>query len=476
MRRTAVLGLAVLAFALAAGPAFPDVKEGDARSTQSKEGTPLREKPAALAKRVATLAYGTRVKVTEVSGFWAAVAVEGGTQKGWVRSVELVEPGSLTGPGAYGARSADAVAGTDVTAAGRQFDQKTERTWRAMKEDLEPFYGKVDEIERTKPSEDEVTAFIRKGLLGSGSDEPAPKFASLRLLSASGDSGIATAVAGPTAPMPIPTNDAQFVERLSMNFSPEQEYYLGRAVAASAIAEYGLDPDPAAQALVRTIGAAIIRLADRIRSTYGGWHFAVLGGKSANGVSGPGGFVLLTRGAMDLCRNEDELAGILAHEIAHVALKHGEALVRRTRDFETAMTALVEKVRRPVQGPDGCNICPDVAKLLGAASESLEKALNVNGYGRDYELEADWEGSLYLCEVGYRASALAEYLEVVPTREGARWTTHPSSVERIDGLRPIVNRNACDFECDGGAQARLVRYGAVMGRATLPKTGGKPPR
>ncbi len=477
MRWLRVCSVACATVLSAGSLAFPDVKEGDVRSTQSKVGTALREKPAAFAKRVDLLPYGTRVKVSEVSGFWAAVAVEGAATKGWLRSVELVEPGTLTGPGAYGDRGSEAVASTDVTAAGRQFDAKTERTWRAMKEDLEPYYGKVDEIERATPSEEEVVDFIRKGLLGKGADEPTPKFASLRLLSATGSSGIPTAVAGPTAPLPLPTNDAQFVERLSMNFSPEQEYYLGRAVAAAAIGEYGLDPDPVAQATVRKIGASLIRLADRIRSTHGGWHFAVLSGATANGVSGPGGFVLVTRGALDLCRNEDEVAGILAHEIAHVALKHGEALVRRQRDFEAAMAALVEKVRRPVRGPDGCNICPDVAKLLGAASESLEKSLNVNGYGREYEFDADWEGSLFLCEVGYRASALAEYLEVIPTREGARWTTHPSSVERIDALRPIVNRSACDFECDGGAQARLVRFRSAMGRGTLPSSasGGAAP-
>jgi hypothetical protein len=480
MRRSLLALAAALALFLPTRLARAEVKEGDLRSTQARAGTPLREKPAALSKLLTMVGYGTRVKVVEVQGLWAGVVVQEGGAKGWIRTNDLVEPTALTGttapatgPGGVAASADITAAGRQLEADGRQFDAKTERTWRAMQEFLEPHYAKVDAIEKEKPTEAEVLAFIRAGLLGKGSEDPGPKFAALRLLGASGD-GTSTAVTGASQPMPVPMNDAQFVERLSMNFSPEQEYWLGRAVAASAIAEYGLDADPARQKMVRLVGAALVRLADRVPGTHGGWHFAVLGGAKANGVSGPGGFVLVTRGAIDLCRNEDEVAAILAHEIAHVAKKHGEAVLRRTTDFRAALKVVEEKVRRPVRGPDGCNICPDVAKLLGEASTGLAKLLNVDGYGSDYELEADWEGSLFLCEVGYRASALAEYLEMLPTREGVRWSTHPPSGGRIEALRPIVYKHGCPFEADGGAQARLPRHEAVTGRATGPTTGIKP--
>ena len=109
-------------------------------------------------------------------------------------------------------------------------------------------------------------------------------------------------------------------EQMNVKFSPEQEYYLGRGVAAHAIATYGLDPDEGTQAYVRKIGAALVEAAPRIRSTYGGYHFAVLNSPTPNGMSGPGGYVLITRGALDLARSEDEVAAVLAHEIAHVSL------------------------------------------------------------------------------------------------------------------------------------------------------------
>ncbi len=91
---------------------------------------------------------------------------------------------------------------------------------------------------------------------------------------------------------------------------------------------YGLDPDEGMQQYVRAVGAALVELSDRVPATYGGWHFAVLDTDIANGICGPGGFVLVTRGAVKRCRDEEELAGILAHEIAHVSLRHGEAILR----------------------------------------------------------------------------------------------------------------------------------------------------
>ena len=120
-------------------------------------------------------------------------------------------------------------------------------------------------------------------------------------------------------------------------------------------------------------------------------------------------------------------------------------------------------------GSDGCKICWEVARTFGTTSKTIVRTLDKEGYGKDFEYEADWEGSLYLCEVGYRASAIAEYLELLPSREKARWTTHPSSDDRIDKLRPIVFKHSCPFDVDEGAQARLPRWKSMSVAALLPK-------
>ena len=471
------LALAFGVGAVAPGRAASDIKTGDVRTAQARAGVPMRELPRPMAKRVAVLPYGTQVKVDEVETLYAHVSAEGLGQ-GWVRSMDLVEPTALTGPGAYGPQGAGKVASADVTAAGRQFDQKTERTFRSMKDgSLDAAYAAVDRLEQQQqPSDEEIEAFIREGMLGGTElGGEAMKYSKLRFLGSSGDGAVEVTAPAEEAwiPQPTPESDAEFIGRLGQQFSPEQEYWLGRSVAAAAIAEHGLDPDAKRQALVRKIGATIVRLSDRLRGTYGGYHFAVLADPTPNGISGPGGFVFITRGAMDLARNEDEIAGIIGHELAHVAHKHGEAMIRKMREFQDKLDELKKEAIKPKKGVADCNICADVARLLGEASTNLAKVLNVEGYGKDFELTADWDGSLFLCEVGYRASAVAEYLEVMPTREGAHWTTHPDNAERVEALRPIVYRHSCSIECDGGALARQHRYQVVAGTA-IPAAKSQP--
>jgi len=141
--------------------------------------------------------------------------------------------------------------------------------------------------------------------------------------------------------------------------------------------------------------------------------------------------------------------------------------VRKTREFQDELKRLEARV---AEGPTAglpCNLCGEMARALGTAAKTIADTLSEQGYGKDYELAADWAGSLFLCEVGYRASAIAEYLEMLPTRAGTRWTTHPSSEERIEALRPLVFKHGCPFETDDGAQARLPRWKALAS-ATAP--------
>jgi beta-barrel assembly-enhancing protease len=489
-RRWTAISFPILAIGLLLGaaPARSDVKVGDVRAAQAKAGVPLREKPRTLAKRISTLPYGTRVKVAEVEGAFANVQVDGGGE-GWVRAADLVEPTALTGPGAYGPQAARDVSSSDVTAAGRQlleerhagrqFDKKTENTYRRMNAGLDTAYPLVDRLETGAPSEADVLAFADEGKLGRGAVEEQAKWSKLRLTDAKADAGGTLSVwqaSDAYIAQPTPTSDLEFVERLGQQFSPEQEYWLGRAVAAAAVSEHGLDPDPKRQALVQRIGASLALFSDQLRGTFGGWHFAVLRGAEPNGISGPGGFVFVTRGALDLARNEDEVAAILAHEMAHVWKKHGEQMIRRTKGFKDEIEKLKVLSRQaPPRGGD-CNICGDVAKLLGDTSVDFVKTLDTSGYEKDFELEADWHGSLLLCEVGYRASALAEYLEVVPKREHARWTTHPSNDDRIEALRPIVYRHGCPAESDDGLQARIPRFKPfLVSQAPPPTPSGAAP-
>jgi beta-barrel assembly-enhancing protease len=477
MRRTSacLLTAGLLLFAGGSAPAA-EMAIGSIQTASNREGAWMRDDPRPLAKKLVRVPFEAKVKVVALREMWARVTTEAEpVTTGWIRVTDLVEPASLAG----GAASSVSLGSSEVSAAGRQFrdasagkqfDRKSEGTYRTMDEAMNAAYATVDKLEREAPTDAEIEAFIREGLLGgtgvAGSPTGQGSYAKLDLLGATGTTEGVTTFEDAYTPMPTPTSDSDFVQRLGVGLKVDQEYWLGRAVAAAAIVEYGLDPDPKRQRLVQLIGGSIAMLSDRLRATHGGYHFAVLNTPIPNGISGPGGFIFLTRGAIDLARNEDEVAGIVAHEMAHIAYRHGEQMLRQTREFQAELKKLEARVQ---QGPTAgleCNLCGEMARALGTAAKAMSDTLKEQGYGRDYELAADWAGSLFLCEVGYRASAIAEYLEMLPSREGARWTKLPGSEERIEALRPLVFKHGCPFETDDGAQARLPRFRAVMGAAS----------
>jgi predicted Zn-dependent protease len=251
--------------------------------------------------------------------------------------------------------------------------------------------------------------------------------------------------------------------QMSVQFSPEQEHYLGRAVAANVIAQFGLDPDEGRQAYVRRVGAALVLAAPRVRTTYGGWHFGVLASPAVNGLSGPGGYVFVTRGALDLCRSEDELAGLLAHEMSHVSLKHGEAIVRASNDFKVHMGALGRVAGAAVGGARFSDRMLDVFR---SAANGLSKSLIENGYGGELEAKADTEGTYILFQAGYDAGALSAYLAAMPSRQVNAWSAHPSNVERVSALAGIVASYGGRFD-PAGTAPRGARFAIAMGAARV---------
>jgi len=252
---------------------------------------------------------------------------------------------------------------------------------------------------------------------------------------------------------------ADTVQQMNVALSVEQEYYLGRAVAATAIGRYGLDPDELRQDYVRKVGAAIVALSDRLPATYGGYHFAVLNTDIENGLSGPGGFVMITRGALLRCRSEDELAGILAHELAHVSLKHGEGVIRASPEWQQGIGTLF-KVVGAAAGANDQSIAPNMVQLLSDTAKGFAKALAETGYGKEAELQADREGSLILYSVGYDASAVHAYLEANEGREAKSWDTHPAASERIAALEKVAGEFGHGFDGGVGLEARAKRWAA----------------
>jgi hypothetical protein len=168
----ALLLAGVLVVPAAAAPT--DAKVGDVRAVLPRRATPLRERPSYFAKAVDALPHGTRVRIDEVlaGGGWVRVSAQKSEttpiEQGWLKAGETVEPMALTQGGAAGAVAAPEGGPTqaEISAAGRQFDEGTEQSYRATHAAMSHAYDLLDRIEADDPAPSDVAEFLRAGGLG----------------------------------------------------------------------------------------------------------------------------------------------------------------------------------------------------------------------------------------------------------------------------------------------------------------------
>jgi len=218
--------------------------------------------------------------------------------------------------------------------------------------------------------------------------------------------------------------------------SEEEEYFVGRAVAARIFSSYPLLDNKRLTTYINTMGRALALHSQR-PFTYGGYHFAVLNSAEVNAFACPGGIILITRGMVDLARNEDELAAILAHEIAHINYRHGINSIQQSRWTEALSIIGTKAIKE--YGPQ------DLSRLVHIFEGSIDdvfKTLVVNGYGISQEYMADEAAKVYLTRTGYDPSALIAVLERLESYGASSGTgiikTHPDPKDRIENLKKKI--------------------------------------
>jgi predicted Zn-dependent protease len=219
-----------------------------------------------------------------------------------------------------------------------------------------------------------------------------------------------------------------------------EEYYVGRAVAATVLGSYRLYQDDRLTRYVNEVGQAVALSSDR-PLTYRGYHFAVLDTDEVNALACPGGTILITRGMINRARNEEELAAILAHEVAHINHKDGVNSIQRAR-WVQAVAALGADAARQL----GRGEVDELASLFQGSVGDVVKTLVVNGYSRTQELAADRSAMIFMARVGYDPNSLTDYLGRLAKEQGAGahggfFATHPGMADRLAEARAFVAAN-----------------------------------
>jgi predicted Zn-dependent protease len=236
---------------------------------------------------------------------------------------------------------------------------------------------------------------------------------------------------------------------------PSEEHYIGRAVAAQVLADpkYPLSQDEAMVRYVNLVGNGIVMSAEEVRHTFNGYQFAVLDTAEVNAFACPGGLILVTRGMVTKARNEDELAAVLAHEVAHVSHRHGLAAIQSS-NLAAAFKYL---------GSAGAQVAledQEVKELAGVFDSTIGDIVGVfeKGYSRDAEREADRSGARFLAAAGYDAGALEAVLArmVQESGGGGVFATHPGGAERVRDAHPVE----ASHEAPADVALRAARFAA----------------
>jgi len=213
--------------------------------------------------------------------------------------------------------------------------------------------------------------------------------------------------------------------------SAEQEYYLGRAVSANILGKYPLVNNNALQSYVNRVGMTLAAMSER-PETFGGYRFGVFSSPELNAVSGPGGFVFLSSGLVRLLKDEDMLAAVLAHEIAHVVLGHGTDAIS-TSNFRKAALTIGEGA---VQQYGRAEVAI-LASTFSGSVDDLTKTLLESGYSRRQEYRADRYAVQLMATTGYDPHALLDVLQALKhSKSVGGWTsTHPEPDDRIEEVQ-----------------------------------------
>src|SRR5437773_10618695 len=209
--------------------------------------------------------------------------------------------------------------------------------------------------------------------------------------------------------------------------SAAEERRIGAEQAAEVARTIGLVDDPKLGTYVQEVGQRLAARSPRRDVTY---TFAVVEMAEPNAFALPGGELFVSRGLPVLATSEDELTGVLGHEIGHVAARHAARRVTRA-----APLALVTALGAGITGL----VSPAVGGLLGGVGELANSAL-LAPYSRDQEREADRVGQEIVAGAGYDPAALSTSLHTLEREEAlhrdqARASsvsaTHPRTPERV---------------------------------------------
>jgi hypothetical protein len=242
------------------------------------------------------------------------------------------------------------------------------------------------------------------------------------------------------------------------SYTPAEDVKLGQEAAAEARKQLPLLKDDRLHEYVETVGGKLVAaIPPEFQHPEFKHTFEIVNQSDINAFALPGGPMFLNRGMMDAAKSEAEMAGVMAHEISHVALRHGTAQATKART-PGLVSVLGQVVGAVVGGGWG--------SLIGTAAQ-VAPGVYVMKYSREYESQADIMGSQILARAGYDPREMANMFKTIEAEGGAsgpEWLSdHPNPGNRYDAIIKEAQSLRIQGKADTGQfammQARLKDMG-----------------
>ena len=211
-------------------------------------------------------------------------------------------------------------------------------------------------------------------------------------------------------------------------FTPEQDIELGRQSAEKISQQVSLLRDESAVNYIKQLGARLAAKAPGFPFTY---RFEVVATKEINAFALPGGYIFVYAGTLAAAKTEGELAGVIAHEISHVALRHGTNQASKAYVAKTGISIL-----RGIAG--GNTDLGNVVEAIGGAGANMVFLK----FGRTAETQADLEGAHMMAAAGYDPRDMANFFKTLEEKGGQRvpqlLSDHPDPGNRVAAINKAL--------------------------------------
>jgi hypothetical protein len=274
--------------------------------------------------------------------------------------------------------------------------------------------------------------------------------------------------------MPIAVFSQTQIKYHSNKYKPTDDVKVGRQAATEVEQQLPILRDPEATGYVSRVGQRLVNsIPSEFQHPEFQYYFKIVNARDINAFALPGGPMYVNRGMIEAAHTEGEMAGVMAHELSHVALRHGTAQATKAQKYGL-LAGILGIGGQILGGP------------AGAAAQIAGQGVGVYflKFSREYETEADVLGARIMANAGYDPHDLANMFKTIEQQSGGGGggflSDHPSPSDRYARINQEAQylrvsnpiRDTRDFE---RIQARLRGMGRAPSMAEIARSGQRYP-